>query len=53
MSTPSLSRRGFLMATALAAAAPSLALAAADPYAASPFRKLTDAEWKARLPAAS
>ena len=26
------------------------ALAAADPYAASPFRKLTDAQWKAKLP---
>ncbi|WP_372785843.1 peptide-methionine (R)-S-oxide reductase MsrB [Phenylobacterium sp.] len=53
MSTLSLSRRGFLMATAFAAAAPSLAFAAADPYAASPFRKVSDAEWKTRLPAAS
>jgi peptide-methionine (R)-S-oxide reductase len=56
MSTPTpsqLSRRGFLMATAFAAAVPSLALAAADPYAASPFRKLTDADWKKRLPPAS
>jgi|SRR6185312_11910626 len=26
------------------------ALAAGDPYAASPFRKLSDAQWKARLP---
>ena len=43
-------RRGFLMATAFAAAVPSLALAAADPYADSPFRKLTDADWRKRLP---
>jgi peptide-methionine (R)-S-oxide reductase len=53
MSTQILSRRGFLMATAVAAAVPSLARAAADAYAASPFRKITDAEWKTRLPAAS
>jgi len=48
-----LSRRGFLMATALTAgvaAVPGLALAAEDPYAASPFRKINDAEWKLRLP---
>ncbi|MDB5474681.1 MAG: methionine sulfoxide reductase [Phenylobacterium sp.] len=45
-----LDRRTFLLATAAAAcAAPGLALAA-DPYAASPFRKLSDAEWKKRLP---
>jgi peptide-methionine (R)-S-oxide reductase len=44
------SRRGFLMATAFAAAVPSLALAAADPYAESPFRKLSDADWQKRLP---
>ena len=43
-------RRGFLMATAIAAPAPSLALAATDPYADSPFRKLTDADWRKRLP---
>jgi len=43
-------RRGFLMATAIAATAPSLALAATDPYADSPFRKLTDADWRKRLP---
>ncbi len=54
MNTDALSRRRFLAATALAAvAAPGLAIAAADPYAASPFRKLTDAEWKKRLPPAS
>jgi peptide-methionine (R)-S-oxide reductase len=45
------SRRGFLMASALAAAVPGLALAAADPYANSPFRKLTDADWRKKLPA--
>ena len=52
MSMQDISRRGFLMATALATAAPAVALAA-DHYAASPFRKLSDAEWKQRLPAAS
>ena len=31
--------------------APASALAAADPYAASPFRKITDADWK-KAPAA-
>jgi peptide-methionine (R)-S-oxide reductase len=54
MSTASLDRRRFLVTSALAAATPTLALArAADPYAASPFRKLSDAEWKQRLPDAS
>jgi peptide-methionine (R)-S-oxide reductase len=54
MSTMSLSRRHFLMATAFAAAAPSLVMAAGtDPYAASPFRKLNDAEWKTKLPRAA
>ena len=52
MSMQPISRRGFLMATALATAAPAVALAA-DPYAASPFRKLSYAEWKQRLPEAS
>jgi len=50
------SRRGFLMGTALAAvavAAPGLALAAEDPYANSPFRKIKDAEWRVRLLPAS
>lgn len=46
------SRRGFLLVSAAALAAPSAALAA-DPYAASPFRKLTDAQWKAKLSPAS
>src|SRR3712207_2406307 len=43
-----LDRRTFLFATA-ALAAPGAALGAADPYAASPFRKVSDAEWKKRL----
>jgi peptide-methionine (R)-S-oxide reductase len=42
-------RRTLLLATAVAAAAPSLALAA-DKYANSPWRKISDAEWKKRLP---
>ena len=53
MSTLNLSRRNFLMASAFAAAVPSFALAAADPFAASPVRKLTDADWKTKLPRAS
>ena len=53
MSTPSLSRRNVLMATAFAAAAPGLALAATDPYAGSAFRKLADGDWKKRLPDAA
>src|SRR5690242_20699128 len=48
-----LSRRHFLMTTAVAAAAPAFARAAADPYAGSAFRKLTDAEWSIKLPRAS
>ncbi|MFI4935815.1 MAG: peptide-methionine (R)-S-oxide reductase MsrB [Caulobacterales bacterium] len=50
-----LDRRLFLIsATALAAcsAKPSAALAA-DAYAASPWRKFTNADWKKRLPAIS
>jgi len=56
MSTPSLPhRRGFLAAvSALALAAPVSSLAAAtDAYANSPFRRITDAEWKQRLQPAS
>jgi peptide-methionine (R)-S-oxide reductase len=51
----SLDRRRFLAAaSALALAAPaSNALAAKDAYANSPFRKITDAEWRQKLPAAS
>ncbi|HEX7947065.1 MAG TPA: peptide-methionine (R)-S-oxide reductase MsrB [Phenylobacterium sp.] len=49
-------RRGFLTAaSALVVGAPTLACAAAkaDAYAASPFRKLTDADWRKKLPVAS
>ena len=47
-------RRRFLAGSALAAfvLAPGLAQAA-DAYATSPWRKLTDADWKKRLPADS
>ncbi|MEO8114491.1 MAG: peptide-methionine (R)-S-oxide reductase MsrB [Phenylobacterium sp.] len=48
-----LDRRRFLMLSAVAAAAPGAAWAAADPYATSSWRKLSDADWKARLPQAS
>ncbi|HEX5377746.1 MAG TPA: peptide-methionine (R)-S-oxide reductase MsrB [Phenylobacterium sp.] len=52
MSTASFDRRRFLMGSALvlAAAAPGMALAA-DAFAASNWRKLSDADWKKRLPA--
>jgi peptide-methionine (R)-S-oxide reductase len=46
-----LDRRRFLASSALAGlalSAPGFALAA-DPFAASPFRKLSQADWKARL----
>ena len=41
-------RRTFLLTAAVAALLPATALAA-DKYAASPWRKLSDAEWKKRL----
>ena len=44
-----LDRRRFLFVTTATLAAPQVALAAADRYAASPFRKITDAEWRKRL----
>jgi peptide-methionine (R)-S-oxide reductase len=56
MSTTShLDRRGFLAAaSALAFAVPTAGLAAArDAYASSPFRKITDAQWRERLSQAS
>ncbi len=55
MNITSLNRRHVLMASVTAALVPGLSSAAAkaDPYAASPFRKITDAEWRKRLPAAS
>jgi peptide-methionine (R)-S-oxide reductase len=54
MSTLFLDRRKFLATGFLAALSPAAgvsgsALAANDPYAASPWRKLTAAEWKSRL----
>ena len=42
-------RRALLAGAAAALGVGALARAA-DPYAASPFRSLTDAQWKARLP---
>ena len=58
MSIQAPSRRHFMMATAFLAAtastlAATLARAAADAYAASPFRKLADSDWKKKLPASS
>jgi peptide-methionine (R)-S-oxide reductase len=41
-------RRAFLLATAVAALAPGVVLAA-DKYANSPWRKISNAEWKKRL----
>jgi peptide-methionine (R)-S-oxide reductase len=46
-------RRGFLSAALLASLIPPGLAWAADPYASSPFRHLTPAEWKAKLPPAS
>lgn len=51
-----LDRRRFLLAAPAAVFAPSLALAAAryvDRYLASPWRKLTDGDWRKRLPPAA
>jgi len=50
-----LDRRGFLVAASvLAFGLPtSTALAAKDAYANSPYRKISDAEWRKRLPPAS
>ncbi|MCR5880354.1 peptide-methionine (R)-S-oxide reductase MsrB [Phenylobacterium sp. J367] len=43
-----MNRRHFLLLGAVACAAPGAALAA-DPYASSAYRRLSDAEWKKRL----
>lgn len=43
-------RRTFLLVSAAVCAAPGVVLAATDKYAASPWRKISDAEWKKRLP---
>jgi len=49
-----LHRRGFLAAASTLALAPAaIAAGKPDPYAASPYRKLTDADWRGKLPAAS
>jgi peptide-methionine (R)-S-oxide reductase len=55
MMTTTLSRRRFLATAAvvLPAVAPTGLLAAADPFANSPWRKISDAEWRKRLPAES
>jgi peptide-methionine (R)-S-oxide reductase len=47
--TEHLDRRRLLAATAAVLTAPTVARAAADPHAGSPFRKVSDAEWKKRL----
>ena len=49
-----LSRRNILVgAVALAALTPAASVLAADAFVASPWRKLTDADWRKRLPPAS
>jgi peptide-methionine (R)-S-oxide reductase len=55
MTSTTLDRRRFLMITAIAAALPGevLAAAAKDTYAASPWRKVSDADWKKKLPGPS
>jgi peptide-methionine (R)-S-oxide reductase len=54
MSTAILDRRAVLTgASLLALGLPGAALAARDAYAGSPWRKVSDAEWRKRLPAAS
>ena len=55
MNPANLDRRHILLASATAALAPGLAWAAAkaDPYVASPFRKVSDADWRKRLPPAA
>ena len=44
----SLDRRSFLLTAAVAALVPRAAISA-DKYAASPWRRLSDAEWRTRL----
>jgi peptide-methionine (R)-S-oxide reductase len=53
MDSFALSRRAFLVITTAAVSAPAAMAAASDPYAGSPWRKLTDAEWKKKLPGPS
>ena len=54
MNTQAPHRRNLLVSAALLAiAAPRIALAAVkDAFASSPFRRLSDAEWRKRLPVA-
>lgn len=48
------SRRAFLSGLAFLSTASALpVLAAIDPYATSPWRRIVDADWRRRLPAAS
>ncbi|MGH6956087.1 MAG: peptide-methionine (R)-S-oxide reductase MsrB [Caulobacteraceae bacterium] len=49
----SLDRRAFLLTAAALGACVPVAKAATDRFAASPWRKLTPADWKKRLPPAS
>ncbi len=51
MDTALIDRRQLLLGTTAAVALASVpALAAGDPFAAAPVRKLTDADWKKKLP---
>jgi peptide-methionine (R)-S-oxide reductase len=51
--TEALGRRAFLLTSVAALGAAAAPAFAADPYAASPLRKLSDADWRKRLPAAA
>lgn len=51
LNSPFLIRRSLLLGGAAMSCSPSIALAAGDPWIDSPFRKLSDAQWKQRLPA--
>ena len=55
MTNAHFSRRTFLAtaAAAIPAIAPATLMAAADPFANSPWRKISDADWRRRLPPAS
>ncbi len=47
--TRPIARRQLLVGALAISAAPSALLAASDPFASSPWRKLSDADWKRRL----
>jgi peptide-methionine (R)-S-oxide reductase len=53
MNAMMMDRRLFLVSGCAVAACAPRAVQAADAYAASPWRKLTQADWKGRLPAKS